>query len=55
MRSAGRLTGLFPSRNLEWPFWTKLVVVAIGFTGGLLFMSSSLLQVSAVVEETQGL
>ncbi|XP_056386378.1 uncharacterized protein LOC130282304 isoform X3 [Hyla sarda] len=23
---------------LEWPFWTKLVVVAIGFTGGLLFM-----------------
>uniref|UniRef100_A0A8D0EFH2 RING-type E3 ubiquitin transferase n=1 Tax=Salvator merianae TaxID=96440 RepID=A0A8D0EFH2_SALMN len=23
---------------LEWPFWTKLVVVAIGFTGGILFM-----------------
>ncbi|NWT64029.1 MARH1 ligase, partial [Prunella himalayana] len=23
---------------LEWPFWTKLVVVAIGFTGGLVFM-----------------
>ncbi|XP_037830869.1 E3 ubiquitin-protein ligase MARCHF8 isoform X4 [Kryptolebias marmoratus] len=23
---------------LEWPFWTKLVVVAIGFTGGLIFM-----------------
>ena len=22
----------------EWPFWTKLVVVAIGFTGGLVFM-----------------
>ncbi len=20
---------------LEWPFWTKLIVVAIGFTGGL--------------------
>ncbi|TMS04439.1 E3 ubiquitin-protein ligase MARCH8 [Larimichthys crocea] len=25
-------------RILEWPFWTKLVVVAIGFTGGLVFM-----------------
>ena len=24
--------------NLDWPFWTKLVVVAIGFTGGLVFM-----------------
>ncbi|OCT57149.1 hypothetical protein XELAEV_18003938mg [Xenopus laevis] len=23
---------------LEWPFWTKLMVVAIGFTGGLIFM-----------------
>jgi E3 ubiquitin-protein ligase MARCH1/8 len=23
---------------LEWPFWTKLVVVAIGFMGGLVFM-----------------
>jgi hypothetical protein len=23
---------------LQWPFWTKLVVVAIGFTGGLVFM-----------------
>ncbi|XP_022111842.1 E3 ubiquitin-protein ligase MARCH8-like [Acanthaster planci] len=22
----------------EWPFWTKIVVVAIGFTGGLVFM-----------------
>ncbi|KAF5921983.1 hypothetical protein HPG69_015433 [Diceros bicornis minor] len=29
----GHATGI-----LEWPFWTKLVVVAIGFTGGLLFM-----------------
>ncbi|XP_054840630.1 uncharacterized protein LOC129333178 isoform X2 [Eublepharis macularius] len=29
----GQSTGI-----LEWPFWTKLVVVAIGFTGGLLFM-----------------
>lgn len=28
----------FLSGILEWPFWTKLVVVAIGFTGGLLFM-----------------
>ncbi|XP_037557922.1 E3 ubiquitin-protein ligase MARCHF8 isoform X2 [Dermacentor silvarum] len=24
--------------NLDWPFWTKLIVVAIGFTGGLVFM-----------------
>ena len=24
--------------ELAWPFWTKLVVVAIGFTGGLVFM-----------------
>ncbi|KAM7009113.1 uncharacterized protein marchf1 isoform 2-T2 [Tautogolabrus adspersus] len=23
---------------LEWPFWTKLILVAIGFTGGLIFM-----------------
>ncbi|XP_046393520.1 E3 ubiquitin-protein ligase MARCHF8-like isoform X2 [Ischnura elegans] len=23
---------------LKWPFWTKLVVVAVGFTGGLFFM-----------------
>lgn len=23
---------------LEWPFWTKLIVVAIGFTGGLVFL-----------------
>ncbi|XP_072240969.1 uncharacterized protein marchf1 [Leuresthes tenuis] len=23
---------------LEWPFWTKLIVVAIGSTGGLIFM-----------------
>jgi len=22
----------------DWPFWTKLVVVAIGLTGGLVFM-----------------
>jgi len=24
--------------ELQWSFWTKLVVVAIGFTGGLVFM-----------------
>ncbi|CAF1177396.1 unnamed protein product [Didymodactylos carnosus] len=24
--------------KLEWPFWTKLIVVAIGFTGGLVFL-----------------
>ena len=24
--------------GMQWPFWTKLVVVAIGFTGGLVFM-----------------
>lgn len=23
---------------LEWPFWTKLIVEAIGFTGGIIFM-----------------
>ncbi|KAJ4944397.1 hypothetical protein JOQ06_012941 [Pogonophryne albipinna] len=23
---------------LEWPFWTKLIMVAIGLTGGLIFM-----------------
>ena len=22
----------------KWPFWTKIVVVAIGFTGGIVFM-----------------
>ncbi|XP_042282760.1 uncharacterized protein march1 isoform X1 [Thunnus maccoyii] len=27
-----------PNGILEWPFWTKLIVVAIGFTGGLIFM-----------------
>nr|CAG4648258.1 EOG090X0DX7 [Moina brachiata]SVE93270.1 EOG090X0DX7 [Moina brachiata] len=26
------------SGQLQWPFWTKLVVVAIGFTGGIVFM-----------------
>lgn len=24
--------------KLDWPFWTKLAVVAIGFTGGIVFM-----------------
>lgn len=24
--------------QLDWAFWTKLVVVAVGFTGGLVFM-----------------
>lgn len=24
--------------QLDWPFWTKLIVVAVGFTGGLVFM-----------------
>ncbi|KAG1950645.1 E3 ubiquitin-protein ligase MARCHF8 [Pimephales promelas] len=33
IKLAGRIPGL-----LQWPFWTKLVVVAIGFTGGLVFM-----------------
>ncbi|XP_034745299.1 uncharacterized protein march1 isoform X2 [Etheostoma cragini] len=27
-----------PNGVLEWPFWTKLIVVAIGLTGGLIFM-----------------
>ncbi|XP_071808112.1 E3 ubiquitin-protein ligase MARCHF8-like [Asterias amurensis] len=35
-----RLTAELRNSNgaTEWPFWTKLVVVAIGFTGGLVFM-----------------
>lgn len=24
--------------NLKWPFWTKLIVVGIGFGGGIVFM-----------------
>nr|CAG4635075.1 EOG090X0DX7 [Alona affinis] len=28
----------YSSGQLQWPFWTKLVVVAIGFTGGVVFM-----------------
>ncbi|KAK5865702.1 hypothetical protein PBY51_019950 [Eleginops maclovinus] len=27
-----------PFGVLEWPFWTKLIVVALGLTGGLIFM-----------------
>ena len=26
------------SGKLQWPFWTKLVVVAMGFAGGMVFM-----------------
>ena len=26
------------SSQFDWSFWTKLVVVAIGFTGGVVFM-----------------
>lgn len=33
-----RTTEEASSGNLDWPFWTKLIVVAIGFTGGLIFM-----------------
>lgn len=33
-----RTTDEIRKGNLEWPFWTKLIVVAIGFIGGLVFM-----------------
>lgn len=33
-----RTTEEIKAGELEWPFWTKLIVVAIGFTGGLVFM-----------------
>ncbi|XP_036439295.1 E3 ubiquitin-protein ligase MARCHF8 [Colossoma macropomum] len=33
-----RLSPLNAVGVLEWPFWTKLIVVAIGFAGGLIFM-----------------
>ncbi|XP_014678827.1 PREDICTED: E3 ubiquitin-protein ligase MARCH8-like, partial [Priapulus caudatus] len=33
-----RTTEEIRSGVLKWPFWTKLIVVAIGFTGGLVFM-----------------
>lgn len=33
-----RTTEEIMAGELEWPFWTKLIVVAIGFTGGLVFM-----------------
>jgi len=33
-----RTTDEVKKGNLEWPFWTKLIVVAIGFIGGLVFM-----------------
>lgn len=34
----GRTAEEVKQGQLNWPFWTKLVVVAIGFTGGLVFM-----------------
>jgi len=33
-----RTTEEIRAGQLQWPFWTKLVVVAVGFTGGLVFM-----------------
>ena len=33
-----RTTTEIRAGRLEWPFWTKLIVVGIGFTGGLVFM-----------------
>lgn len=33
-----RTTEEVRSGSLEWPFWTKLIVVAIGVTGGVVFM-----------------
>ncbi|KAK3761800.1 hypothetical protein RRG08_010123 [Elysia crispata] len=33
-----RTTEEVSSGTLDWPFWTKLIVVAIGFTGGVVFM-----------------
>ncbi|OQV24770.1 E3 ubiquitin-protein ligase MARCH8 [Hypsibius exemplaris] len=33
-----RTTEEIASGQLEWTFWTKIVVVAIGFTGGVVFM-----------------
>ncbi|XP_021331954.1 E3 ubiquitin-protein ligase MARCHF1 isoform X3 [Danio rerio] len=33
-----RLSPLNAVGVLDWPFWTKLIVVAVGFTGGLIFM-----------------
>ena len=33
-----RTTEEMRSGSLQWQFWTKLVVVAVGFAGGLIFM-----------------
>lgn len=33
-----RTTEEVQAGSLLWPFWTKLIVVAIGFTGGVVFM-----------------
>ena len=37
-----RTTEEIQSGELQWPFWTKLVVVAIGFTGMILILSKEL-------------
>ena len=37
-----RTTEEIQSGELQWPFWTKLVVVAIGFTGMILILSKVL-------------
>uniref|UniRef100_S4RD85 Membrane-associated ring finger (C3HC4) 8 n=1 Tax=Petromyzon marinus TaxID=7757 RepID=S4RD85_PETMA len=37
-RTAEEIRQAQHSGVLEWPFWTKLAVVAIGFTGGTVFM-----------------
>ncbi|XP_016320001.1 E3 ubiquitin-protein ligase MARCH1-like isoform X1 [Sinocyclocheilus anshuiensis] len=33
-----RLSPLNAVGVLDWPFWTKLIVVAVSFSGGLIFM-----------------
>ncbi|XP_071455453.1 E3 ubiquitin-protein ligase MARCHF8-like isoform X3 [Hetaerina americana] len=38
MQSKSKPFGQMQRDFLKWPFWTKLVVVAVGFTGGLFFM-----------------
>ena len=37
-----RTTEEIQSGELQWPFWTKLVMVAIGFTGMILILSKEL-------------
>ena len=36
-----RTTHEIEEGDLQWPFWTKLIVVAIGFTGGLIMKDAS--------------